>query len=371
MNTNQIYALVNSVSAQALGSSAIDAVDAQGLVSLGDTILSSQTNTEAFLNTLVQRIGRTILSYRRYTNKLSDLVVDDFTMGAILQKIKVSMPAAETDPAYSLTNGQSVDHYVVAKPVVHQKLFVTRTPYAFHVTVQRETLREAFLSETALGSFISVIFGEVQNKIELALEDLGRTAIANYMAEIANTSREIKLVTNYNENAATGSTVTAANAMFDNAFLRYAVAQMQLYSKRFTDMSTLYNDGTETRHTPKEDQRLRILSEFATMLETVVDYAAFHDEYVKVKGYTEINYWQSAQDPDEIMINRASDGTETELANIIGILHDRDALGMYKKDTDVLTTPVNAAGMYYNTYWHEKQLWFNDLSENAVIFTLN
>ena len=369
MNTNQIYALVNSVTAQALGSSAIAAVDAQGLVSLGNTVLSSQTNTEAFLNTLVQRIGRTILSYRRYTNKLSDLVVDDFTMGAILQKIKVSMPAAETDPAYALTNGQSVDHYVVAKPVVHQKLFVTRTPYAFHVTVQRETLREAFLSETALGSFISVIFGEVQNKIELALEDLGRTAIANYMAEIAGSAREIKLITGYN--MATGSSLTPAPAMLNDAFLRYAVAQMQLYSKRFTDMSTLYNDGTETRHTPKEDQRLRILSEFATALETVVDYAAFHDEYVKVKGYTEINYWQSAQDPDEIMIKRASDGTETELANIIGILHDRDALGMYKKDTDVLTTPVNAAGMYYNTYWHEKQLWFNDLSENAVIFTLN
>ena len=369
MNTNQIFALVNSVTSQALGSSAIAAVDAQGLVSLGDTILSSQTNTEAFLNTLVQRIGRTILSYRRYTNKLSDLVVDDFTMGAILQKIKVSMPAAEIDPAYILEDGESVDHYVIAKPVVHQKLFVTRTPYAFHVTVQRETLREAFLSETALGSFISVIFGEVQNKIELALEDLGRTAIANYMAEIAGGAREIKLVTNYI--ADTGSTITAAKAMYDNAFLRYAVAQMQLYAKRFTDMSTLYNDGTETRHTPKEDQRLRILSEFGTMLETVVDYAAFHDEYVKVKGYTEINFWQSAQTPDQISIKRASDGTATSLNNVIGILHDRDALGMYKKDTDILTTPVNAAGMYYNTYWHEKQLWFNDLSENAVIFTLN
>lgn len=369
MDTNQIYALVNSVTSQALGSSAIAAVDAQGLISLGNSVLSSQTNTEAFLNTLVQRIGKTILSYRKYTNKLADLVVDDFTMGAILQKIKVSMPAAETDPAYALTNGQSVDHYVVAKPTVHQKLFVTRTPYVFHVTVQRETLREAFLSETALGSFISVIFGEVQNKIELALEDLGRTAIANYMAEIDGTGRDIPLVTMFNTR--TGSSLTPANAMFDNAFLRFAVAQMQIGSKRFTDMSTLYNDGTETRHTPKEDQRLRILSEFATMLETVVDYAAFHDEYVKVKGYTEINFWQSAQSPRNISVSRASDATRTEVENVIAILHDRDALGIYKKETDVLTTPVNAAGMYYNTYWHEKQLWFNDLSENAVIFTLN
>lgn len=369
MNTNQIYALVNSVTAQALGDSSIAAVDAQGLISLGDTILSSQTNTEAFLNTLVQRIGRTILSYRRYTNKLSDLVVDDFTMGAILQKIKVSMPAAETDPAYNLVDGQSVDHYVVAKPVVHQKLFVTRTPYMFHVTIQRETLREAFLSETALGSFISVIFGEVQNKIELSLEDLGRTAITNYMAEIAGSGREIQLVTGYN--AATGSSVTAANAMYDNAFLRYAIAQMQLYSKRFTDMSVRYNDGTETRHTPKEEQRLRVLSDFATALETVVDYAAFHEEYVKLKSYTELNFWQAANRPSSISVDKASDGESVTLDNVIGILHDREALGMYKKDTDVLTTNVNAAGMYYNTFWHEKQLWFNDLSENAVIFTLN
>lgn len=371
MDTNQIYTVVNSVTGQALGENALTGVDTSDLISLGNLVLSSQTNTEAFLNTLVQRIGKTILSYRRYTNKLGDMVVNDFEMGAILQKIKVSMPAAEEDQAYGLIDGQSVDHYKVAKPEVNQKLFVTRTPYSFHITIQRETLKEAFLSATAMGSFLSVVFGEVQNKIELSLEDLGRLCIANYMAEIGNGAREIKLVTNYNNSVPAASAVTAANALFDNAFLRYAVSRMQLMSKRFTDMSVLYNDGTETRHTPKEDQRLRILSEFATMLETVVDYAAFHDEYVKVKGFTEINFWQSAQTPGSINVTRASDGTSVQLANIVGILHDRDALGIYKKDTDVLTTPVNAAGMYYNTYWHEKQLWFNDLSENAVIFTLN
>lgn len=370
MDTNQIYSLVNSVVGQAIGGTELTAANTQGLISLGTTVLGSQTNTEAFLNTLVQRIGKTILSYRKYTNKLGDMVVDDFTMGAILQKIKVAMPAAESDPAYALTDGQSVDHYVVAKPTAHQKLFVTRTPYSFHVTIQRETLREAFLSETAMGSFLSVVFGEVQNKIELALEDLGRLCIANYMAEVGSSAREIKLVTGYNA-IHEGSTVTAATAMHTDAFLRYAIAQIQLYSKRFTDMSTLYNNGSETRHTPKDAQRLRVRSDFSTMLETVVEYAAFHDEYVKLKSYTEVNFWQSAQTPGSISITRASDGTSVTLANIIGILHDKDAMGIYKKETDVLTTPVNAAGMYYNTYWHEKQLWFNDLSENAVIFTLN
>ena len=69
MNTEQIYSIVNSVVSQSIGDSALTIVDAQGLISLGNTVLDSSTNTEAFLNTLAQRIGRTIYRYRDYNNK--------------------------------------------------------------------------------------------------------------------------------------------------------------------------------------------------------------------------------------------------------------------------------------------------------------
>ena len=145
MTTEQIYTLVNEVNAEAFGQNSLSVVDTSSLISLGNTVLSSSTNTEAFLNTLAQRIGRTILRFREYRNKLGDMVLNDFEYGAILQKIKVVMPQAEEDQMYDLTDGQAIDHYVVAKPQVDQKLFVTRTPYQFHITVQRETLKEAFL----------------------------------------------------------------------------------------------------------------------------------------------------------------------------------------------------------------------------------
>ena len=106
-------------------------------------------------------------------------------------------------------------------------------------------------------------------------------------------------------------------------------------------------------------------------METQVQYAAFNEKFVSLDGFTEVNYWQGEQTPDKIIVKRASDGTETTIDNVVGFLHDRDALGIFKKTEDVLTTPVNAAAAYYNTYWHEKQLWFNDLSENFVMFTLN
>lgn len=370
MDTNQVYAIVNGVVSQALGSTALTAVDASGLVSLGNAVISSQSNTEAFLNTLVQRIGRTIISYRKYTNKLSDMVLTDFEWGAILQKIKVRMPEAVEDDAYELTDGQSVDHYIVKKPSVDQKLFVARNPYALYITISRKLLKEAFLSEAAMAGFLSAVFGEVQNKIELSFENLGRTCMANYIAEIAGTAREIKLMTRYN--AIATQDVTAANAMIDGNFLRYAAGVIKQYSKRFTDMSTLYNDGTETRHTPLEDQRLRILSEFETAMETQVEYAAFHDKFVSLRGtYTSVNFWQAAQTPGSVNVKRASDGAATSVANIVAILHDRDAMGLYKEEEDVLTTPVNARGMYYNTFWHLQRDYLNDLSENCVIFTLS
>ena len=388
MDTNQIYAIVNEVNAEAFGSTDIDVVDAQGLVSLGDAVLSSTGNTEAFLNTLVQRIGKTIISFRQYRNKLADMVVDDFEFGAILQKIRVHLTDAATDPAYSLTDGQSVDPWTVNKPDVEQKLFVSRTPYMFPVTIARKQLKEAFLSDAAMGAFISAIFGQVRNSIEVSLENLGRVCINNMIGEFTpftpgqgddtpatTLNHEVALCTLYNTARGYESTdagyVTDENALFDEAFLRFAVATMKSYSDNMTDMSTLYNDGSIETFTPREDQRLKVLSSFERALETVVQYSAFNEELVRLNAFSTVNFWQSAQDPSYVMVERSSDGVQVIKTHIVGILYDRDALGMYKKDDDVLTTPVNAKGLYYNTFYHQMELWFNDTSENFVYFTLN
>lgn len=370
MTTEQIYELVNSVNEQAFGESALTVADTSALISLGNTVLSSSSNTEAFINTLAQRIGKTILRFREYRNKLGDMVINDFEYGAILQKIKVIMPEAEEDEMYNLTDGQAIDHYKVAKPEAVQKLFVTRTPYQFHITIQRETLKEAFTSADAMGSFIGIIFGEVRNAIEVSLENLSRVTIATAIAETSGTSREIALVTAYNTE--TGETLDEVTALHDEKFLAYAVAMINTMRDSFNDMSTLHNDGTVATFTPDSDIRLRIISPFIRRLETVVQYKAFHKELVEANGVvSSLNFWQAEQTPYNVNIKRPSDSVATSVKNVVAIMNDRDAMGVYKIDETVLTTPVNAAGAYYNTYWHEKQLRFLDKSENCVIFTLN
>lgn len=369
MVTTQIYTLVNSVNQQAFGSGALTATDPAGLISIGNQVLSSSTNTEAFLNTLLQRVGRTVIRYRMYNNKLRNLVVDDMQWGAILQKIHPLMPDAVADDMYTLTDGQSIDHYEVKKPQATQKLFVTRAPYMFFITIQRETLREAFLSESAMAAFISAIFGQVQNKIETTLENLGRLTIAAGIAE-AN-AREYALVTAYNSLTGPGAPLTAATAMFSSDFLRFALKTMKRVMDGMTDMSELYNDGTVPSFTPYEDQRIIVLSEFEYALETVVEWAAFNEQYVKLENFTKLNFWQEANAPGSILTTTLSTSAQVGIDNVIACVHDRDALGVYQEFNETLTTPVNARGAYYNTFFHRRDGRFVDTSENLVFFTLN
>lgn len=377
MTTDQIYGLVNSVVDQAIGDSGIVAVDTSSLVSLGNVVLSSSTNTEAFLNTLAQRIGKTIIRYRMYRNKLADLVVDDFTFGAIVQKIRIQMPEAEADQSYGLTDGSSVDHYEIAKPTVDQKIFVTRTPYQYKLTIQQAHLKEAFTGEDAMGRFISAVFGELRNAIEKGLEELGRTCISTAIAVVDGSSNQtINLVTEYNS---LGHSLTAGpGVMEDKDFMRWAIARINQVYDYMQDMSVLYNDTSIPTFTPAEDIRFKCHSDFVRKAQMVLQADTFNKSLVDLPSYSRINYWQDSQVGDKYGVkqdrpdplNPGQTATVT-VDNVIGIMFDKDALGTYKKDEIAATTPLNAAGLYFNTYYHERQLWFYDPSENLVVFTLN
>lgn len=379
METNQIYGLINDVNKQTIGTENLTVLNTEQLVALGDYIFNSGS-VDLWTNTLMSRIASTKVSYRAYQSKLGLYAVSDITMGLIMQKIKVDMPTAVEDVTTQLQDGESIDMYIVSKPTAHQKLFAKRTPATFFRTTQRKWLREAFTSESAMGSFLAAVQGEVNNKIELTQENLARLTMANFMAIISQTSsRVVDLVTEYN--ALTDNDVpTGEGALLDEGFCRYALGRMNKIAKYMETMSRLYNDGSVDRHSPIGSQRFVSLIDFRTALETQVQWAAFNERYVATKNGIEVPYWQASKSPFDIKL-RIHEGTEDEtdededvditLTNVVGMIHDVDAFGTYRKEMDVITTPVNARGAYYNTFWHLNDLYFNDVSENGILFTLN
>lgn len=377
IEVNQIYNLCNQIFQQMTGRTDIEAVDSASLVAMGNEV-SNLGKNDLWLNTLARRIGLTIDSYRVYRNRFSDLYRTQVEWGALVQKLTVEMPDAVADDMYKVgqMNGQALDHYIINNPKAKQKIFDKETPYSFFITMQEKMLTEAFLNAGAMSSFVNQVFGKVQNKIEVVLEDLARVALVNMMCNLS-TKQEIKLVTLYNSK--TGSTLNPQTALFDPAFMRFAIGMMNNIASKLETMSVLFNTDGYDRFTPKSEQRFYVLADFITQLETVVQYAAFNPQYVNKSVDIAVPYWQGVKEGDDIndiavlskVIGKVDSEVDKTIENVVGVLFDREAIGTFRQEEKVLTTPVNARGAYYNTFWHEKQMWFNDMSENAVIFTLN
>lgn len=381
-NVNQIYPIVNSVYQQMTGLSDIQAVDTASLVSMGER-LENLGKLDLYLNTLNRRIGMTIDGYRVYTSRYNDLHRSQLEWGAYVQKITAEMPDAIDNKIYDVGNldGQSVDQWIISNPKAHQKIFEKEAPYSFMITMQTKLLKEAFLGAAAMQQFVSQIFGKVKNKIAFTMEELGRLCVANFILNLDN-SQHYHLVSMYNTQYPT-DTVTTANAMTNPNFLRFAVRTINLVSDKMTGMSVLYNSEGYQRFTPKDKQRLYLIADFLEQVKTVVAYAAFNKSDIMIRPDIDIPYWQAQTTLNDTnalstimqiqgtVVNDKGAHVEKTLNNVLGVMFDYDSMGTFRQEQMVLTTPVNARAAYYNTFWHENQLWFNDMSENGVAFFLD
>lgn len=371
-DVTQIYSLCNDIFQQTTGRSDITAVDTASLVAMGQEVNNLGKN-DLWLNTLARRIGMTIDSYRTYNNQFKDLYRTQLEWGALVQKLTVDMPEAVADDMYQVgeMDGKALDHYIINNPKATQKIFDKETPYSFYITIQEKMLTEAFLNGGAMQSFINQIFGKVQNKIEVVLEDLARLALVNLIANVTD-KQEYKLVTMYNN--ASGKSVTPKTALLDSDFKRFAMATISNVAFKMQTMSVLYNAEGYDRFTPASDQRLYAIADFMTMVNIIPNYESFSSMYTPKKVDIALPYWQAVKENEDVndlsTLTKVQSGTKT-VENVVAVLLDREAIGTFRQEEKVYTTPINARGAYYNTFWHEKQLWFNDMSENAVIFTLN
>lgn len=368
---NEVYSIVNDVAKMMTGKEDVTVIDTHSFVDFGDSVLSSSDATEMFLNAYLLRIAQTYDTFRPYTGRLKDLVLSGEEWGAIVQKIDAEVPDFVADDTFELVDGQSIDQYIVRKPTGRQKLFIKRSTYKNYITTSKKLLKGAFLSEAAFASWARMVAGKMRNKIEFATENMARLAIANYIGNAAD-NQIVHLLTNYESES--GIELTAAEALLNKDFLAYAAGEIELASKRLRDLSVLYNAEEAERHTPTGEQRFLVYDLFQSRLQHVLQYQAYHKELVSLGEFIEVPYWQGTSDRDTIIIkvDDGDGGTETKtVEHIVAFIFDRYALGAHRAEEETLTTPINASGRYFNTFHFAEQLWFNDLSENGIVFTLD
>ncbi len=382
MQVTQVKDFINSISKQAYGDSAVIATDLTGLISMGNSVLSSATNTDAFLNVLVDRIGRVIISMRAYRGSRADIVMNTFEYGCIMQKITVQPMDAVEAPQWDLTAGTSVDQYIVTKPIVKQKLFTGLTVWEIDITIPDYQLKTAFTSYEQMAAFIDAVFLAIDNSLELQMERYSDMAVANFIAEkifaqtqtaTQNGLHVIHLLQKYNSDM--GTSLTAAAALRDADFYKYASRQINLFVKRMARMSKLFNLEQYARFTPREDLRITMLADFVTGADSYLQADTFHNDLTKLPLYREVPYWQgSGQEygfsETSLIDITTSEGHSIKQDGVVCLLNDIEAIGMTMDNRRVRSSPPNGRGEYTNYFYKADIQYYNDMSENGLVFTV-
>lgn len=372
----QIYSIVNDVAKMTYGESAVAVVDTASFISLGDKVLNSATDTELFTNKLVDRIGKTVFSVRRYEGMSGGVVRHPFEFGCILQKIYVDLPEAKQNNAWEIGKGDYTPSYApVIKPSVKQKLFDKISTWEIDVTIPDFMLRTAFTNETAMATFIDAIFVALDNMMIVALDNNADLTRASFIARKLHGGKPcgaINLLKEYNTLTTAGLTVEGA--LRNTEFLKWASMQINLWVNRMVKMSSLFNEEGYRRHTPKENLVVNVLQDFASATNTFLQSDTFHNELTKLPNYETVPYWigsgASYDFNSTSLVNvKLSDSVTVNQTGVIAVAYDFEALGVTMKERRT-TTERNNKDEYTNYYNKANIGYFNDMSENGIVFYL-
>lgn len=376
--------ILTSIVKQATGISDIAVING-GFVSVATTALGIAPDT--LLSAMSQVISRTIFSVRPYNRKFAGLFVDNMKWGNHVRKINIGDKDWEMNVSYDLADGESVDADIVSKPDILQTNFYGQCVYSKHYTIFRDQLNIALQNEEEFERFYTMLVQNTMDMIEQCHENTARATIANLIGGKVkgDVNNVIHLVTEYND--VTGLALDSDTVKKPENFVpfyKWAFSRIKTISGLMTERSLQYHINITghniMRHTPVQNQRLYLYTPEMNNVESSVFSSVFNEQYLKMMDYEGVNFWQSIKTPMGINVSAryitatgtlTTDATGTATSNILGVLMDEEAAGVTTYGARTAVTPYNARGEYTNVWWHFNDRYWNDFTENAVVFLLD
>jgi hypothetical protein len=405
MVVKQIYELINRVSGEVLGRTDIVSDDLTGIVDLGTEVFN-QSALDNYVKSLVNHIGKVIFVNRPYAGKVPSVLMDAWEFGSVLEKISADVPAAEENDTWDLKDGHTYDQDVFHKPTLTAKFFNSKVTFEVPVSITERQVKESFSNAAQLNGFISMIYAAVEKSMTIKADALIMRTINNMIAETvladaevfgataagdmtganlssASTARCVNLLKLYNDKyfpATPGedgptpnpNALTAKKAITDPDFIRFASYVMGTYADRLQSISTVFNVGGKERFTPKDMLHVVLLSDFAKAAQTYLYSDTFNRGDVLLPQAETVPFWQGSgknydfADTGHIDV-KESGGKAVKISGVLGVMFDRDALGVCNLDRRV-TTNYNAKAEFFNNYYKFDAGYFNDTNENFVVF---
>lgn len=386
MTYDQIAATLNEINKQVTGEETIAPVNTSEFITVAQTLL--KTGYDPVMHAISQVMHRTIYSARNFDPKVDFLRVSNERYGNHVRKVNYLDSELTEDVRYNLTDGQSVDQYVVNSPKVVQTNFYGVETYEKSLTIFGDQLDAAFSNPDELGSFWSGALTNVNNQLNMTKDTTARMIMANFIAGkiSADSGNVLHLVTMYNGEAGTelDSETVLQDGNFE-PFAKWLYATIQTVCDLMTERTIKYHinlaDKNIPRHTPYPRQRLTLLGGVMNKITSIVLSSVFNDDKLKMASYNKVNFWQSIDSPSEIKVSAAnvlnsttgaiSQTSAVNNAHIIGMITDEEAMGYTIVNQKTTVTPYNARGDFFNQYWKGAYRYWNDFTENGIILCLD
>lgn len=400
MKVTQLFTLINNVTKEILGETAIVNEDLSNVVDIGKAIFD-QTSVDNYVKKLVNHIGKVVFVNRAYAGGVPSVLMDSWEFGSVLQKVSMSLPEATENESWKLVNGQEYKQDVFTAPKIEAKFFNSKVTFEIPMSFTELQVKESFSSREQLNGFISMITTGVENSMTVKLDALIMRAINNMTGETLvagigsgaagsvvldfskTSSRAVNLLKLYNDQAATADKVNVATAMTNTKFIKFATYTLGVYADRMSKVSALFNVGGKERFTPADMRRCVLLSDFAKAAVTFLQADIQSPDMVSLPAHDAVPYWQGSgvdyglnsigkidiktAGGETVKVPFEGSGAGKKNAAILGVMFDRDAVGVSNLDRRT-TTAYNAKAEFYNNWYKMDAGYYNDLNENFIVF---
>ena len=388
MTVEQIYQIMNSVTSELLGESAVVAEDLSNIVELGQQF-ESVVGLDNYVRRLPDHVGRVVFVNRKYGGRAPRVLMDGWEYGSIMEKVAARIPEAVENEDWTLQDGASYDPNVFHSPDVFGAFWNKRTTFEIDMSITEDQVKSSFSSVTQLNGFLSMILNAIETSLTIKLDALIMRTINNMIGETfyaeasggtytgRTGAKAVNLLYLYNTTmygSTTTDYITADAAMHTPEFIRFASYTMANYVDRLKVASNVFNIGGETRFTPDDKLHVVMLSEFKNAAGAYLQSDTFHNEYTALPEAESVVYWQAPgtgydfSSTSEVKITTAS-GHSIDATGIVAVMFDRDALGVTNQERKV-NTHYNEKASFWNYFYKQFAGYFNDTNEQFVLFYL-
>lgn len=384
MDVKQVKNLVNTATNEALGREVVVEEDLSNVVDLGDELFNANA-VDNYVRSLVNHIGRMVFVDRAYRGSAPSVLMDGWEFGSVLEKVQADLPLATENETWELENGTSYDPNIFYAPKVSAKFFNKRVTFEVPMSFTEKQVKESFSNAQQMNGFLSMLYNAVEKAMTVKIDALtmrtinnmaGETLYSEYNAGNYGESsgvRAVNLLYLYNQRFP-DAVITAEQALTTPEFIRFASLTMKNYIKRLSKMSTLFNVGGKERFTPADLLHVVLLSDFESSAEVYLydGQGQFNVDNVRLPRAETVPYWQGSGtsytfgDTSKINIT-TSDAHVINASGILGVMFDRDALGVTNLDRRV-TSNYNPKAEFFTNWYKFDAGYFNDLNENFVVF---